>query len=160
MIGQVMDACNNHFIKTIETSLNEMTETGIQGTFSNKYFANQYILLEGTTLNDGVYKLTSATSNELSTILLDEQPDTVYAIYGLAVPKEFLEIVREIESWVASVGNKVGITSESIDDYSVSFDTSKGSAGDWKSAFSTRLNAYRKAYDTIHSTGNMRTKGW
>ena len=160
MIDQVMNAINNHFIKTVETSINPITTTGIEGSFSNPYFTNQYIWVTDTTLNDGVYKLTGATTSKLTAVMSAEVPNVSYVIYGCAPPKEFITLVANIESWVASVGIKNGINSESIDDYSVSFDASKGSPGDWKTAFASQLNAYRKVYDSVPIDYNLKTKGW
>lgn len=159
MIGQVMKACNNYFLMTHENILNEITSTHIKGPFYDTYLQGQYILINGTRLNDGVYQIVSVSSNGLELEgLLPEATVEYFELYGLAPSKEFRSLVSTIEAWVQVNGNKQGITSESIDDYSVSFDSSKGSPGDWKTAFNAQLNSYRKAFNTIPKLGNIRTK--
>jgi len=154
-----MNACNNYFIKTCETALNEITSTHVKPPFFETYVANQYVLIKGTRLNDGVYQIVSVSSNGLELEgLLPENTVDYFELYGLAPTKEFRSLVTKIEAWVAKNSNMQGITSESIDDYSVSFDTSNGSPGDWKSAFNAQLNSYRKIYNTVTNYGNIRTK--
>jgi len=95
---------------------------------------NQYFLIEGSALNDGVYKIGDDLVNETFT----------GTITPLLIPPAFLELVSEIEEYEAK--NKVSaFVSESFGGYSYTKATSaKGSVISWRDAFGTRLNAWRK----------------
>jgi len=159
MIGEVMKACNNYFLISHENLLNEITATHIKGPFYDTYLQGQYVLINDSRLNDGVHQIVSVSSNGLELGgLLPEATGEYFKLYGLAPSKEFRSLVTTIENWVQTNGNKQGVASESIDDYSVSFDSSNGSPGDWKTAFNAQLNSYRKVFNTIRNVGNIRTK--
>lgn len=97
----------------------------------------QYFLIEGSVLNDGVYKY-PATGLEDETFQ--------GTITELRIPKDFLQLVKEIEDWQAKYGTKVGpYQSESFGGYSYSLATTgSGKSIGWKDAFAGRLNAWRK----------------
>lgn len=102
---------------------------------------NQYILIQGSIFNDGVYKYTD------DLVLENETFDGV--ISGLAVPKSFLALADEIMEWQNK--NKDIITSpyssETFDGYSYSMasgNSDENGSKSWYKAFSDRLAMYRK----------------
>nr|DAE24929.1 MAG TPA: hypothetical protein [Siphoviridae sp. ctljn1] len=102
---------------------------------------NQYILIQGSIFNDGVYKYTD------DLVLENETFDGV--ISGLAVPKSFLALADEIMEWQSK--NKDIITSpyssETFDGYSYSMasgNSVENGSKSWYKAFSDRLAMYRK----------------
>lgn len=102
---------------------------------------NQYILIQGSIFNDGVYKYTDDLALENETF------DGV--ISGLAVPKSFLALADEIMEWQNK--NKDIITSpyssETFDGYSyskASGNSAENGSKSWYKAFSDRLAMYRK----------------
>lgn len=102
---------------------------------------NQYILIQGSIFNDGVYKYTD------DLVLENETFDGV--ISGLAVPKSFLALADEIMEWQNK--NKDIITSpyssETFDGYSYSMasgNSAENGSKSWYKAFSDRLAMYRK----------------
>lgn len=101
---------------------------------------NQYFRIVGSVFNDGVYK-----NNEELT-LTDEL--FVGAIWLMAIPKEIIDLDKEISEWVSKYGETVSspYTSESFGGYSYS--KASGSNGSstptWQSCFSSRLNKWRK----------------
>lgn len=103
---------------------------------SPSFFVNQgqYFLIEGSALNDGVYQLGDDLTDE-----------TFFGtVTPLKIPKEFLKLVEEIESFVAN-DKPTAFTSESFGGYSYSRGTtSTGKTASWQNAFGTRLNAWRK----------------
>lgn len=107
----------------------------VDGTLSLPLLDGQYFLIEGSVLNDGVYQYPV-------TDLKDETFSG--AICGMAVPKDFIELTEEIKSY--NDKNTDGpYSSESFGGYSYTKATdSSGNVASWKSAFATRLNAWRK----------------
>lgn len=100
----------------------------------------QYFRIIGSVFNDGVHKYT----DEL--VLTDET--FTGEVWALAVPKALLELVTEIEAWqtrngAAAVGP---YQSESFGGYSYTLKTGDMDGGgvSWQSAFSARLNQWRK----------------
>jgi hypothetical protein len=62
-------------------------------------------------------------------------------LFALAVPSEFISLVEDISTY--SNMETVGLASESLGDYSVSYKDSS----DWQSAFRNKLKAYRRMFD-------------
>ena len=102
----------------------------------------QYFRIVGSVLNDGAWKLGEDT-------LTDEMFSG--AVWSMAVPKAFLELIEEIESWCSA--NKDAINSpyqsESFGGYSYSFKNGVAASGEsvgatWQSQFASRLNPWRK----------------
>lgn len=154
MIANIMKEIKNHFARSVESQAFTITSNSIQGNFNEKYIAGMYIWIKNSFLNDGVYKLTGATSTELTfdadTFTAEDLGDTIF-IFACTPPKDFLSLVTEIEAF----NSKDGVSSESIDDYSVGF----AGDGSWKSAFKKQLNNYRKMWDDDHSQ-NLIKLGW
>ena len=101
----------------------------------NPYIAlqeNQYFRIVGSTFNDGVYKNPT-----------DKLTDETFtgAIWRLAIPKDFLDLVDEITAWGAQYGGNSPFTSESFGGYSY---TKKQGSDTWQGAFKDKLNKWRK----------------
>lgn len=96
---------------------------------------NQYFLIEGSVLNDGVYQYPVS----------DLTDETFYGtVTPLAIPKSFLVLVEEITSYNAS-NQPSAYTSESFGGYSYTKATGRnGNVLGWADVFATRLNAWRK----------------
>ena len=108
----------------------------VGGSIDLPLLNGQYFLIEGSILNDGVYQYPANN-------LMDETFKG--EIVGMAVPKEFLKLVEEIEKYEEKASKSEGYISESFGGYSYTKATdARGNAASWQSAFSTRLNAWRK----------------
>lgn len=157
MLNVVMTHIKNHFARSWEIGQYEIVTDGIVGSFYKKYIVGQYVWLKYSFVNDGVYKITGVTSNKLTldATLTAENTGELIALFGLAVPHDFLTVVTEIENFKS----KDGVTSESIDDYSVSYG---GDGGSWTSVFSGKLSQWRRMYDDdnrVYKEYDIRTKG-
>ena len=134
MLEQVMRDIRNYF--PVESHHGTFTiENGVISPLS--LHAGQYYMIEGSTLNDGVYKYGEPI----------EQPAETFTGYitVLAPPKAFLEIVSEIEAYQAKYGDVTPYTSESFGGYSYTKASgSNGGSISWADAFGKRLNAWRK----------------
>ena len=105
----------------------------------------QYFRIIGSLFNDGVVKYGTT-----------ELTDEVFegSVWFIAIPKDFLSMVAEIEAWQAKFG---GVDSEAMSPFNsesfggYSYSKSGGGASDgstnagtWQAAFGARLNAWRK----------------
>ena len=98
----------------------------------------QYVRIIGSTFNDGVHMLP-----------LDGLADETFdgAIWLMAPPNEFIDLVGEIEAWQESQGSAFSgpFTSESFGGYSYTKKTAQdGSEYGWRDAFASKLNRWRK----------------
>lgn len=97
----------------------------------------QYIRIEGSVFNDGVYRFTDSMN------LQDEVFNGRVTL--LAPPREFLDLAAEIESYVASGKDAGPYVSESFGGYTYTKATgASGGVATWQDVFRTRLNAWRK----------------
>lgn len=143
----VMDSINNHFVKSTEKKQVEFTADSIKFDFTETYLVGMYVIVTDSYLNDGIYKIASVSDGviEVEEPLSVEKTDKDVTIYASAPPQAFVGLVSEIKAFGH---DKLGVASESIDDYSVSY-TGDGS---WQSVFKSRLNQYRKVYPDIPTT--------
>lgn len=95
----------------------------------------QYFRIIGSVFNDGLHQYPAEG-------LTDEDFDG--AIWALAIPKNILDIAKEIEEYNAKSGDRT-YTSESFGGYSYSKATnSNGLPVGWQEVFSAKLKPYRK----------------
>lgn len=139
MIGLVLREINNYFIKDISEST-EITTT-IKVKNPDKFVVGQYIFIYKSILNDGVYKIEDITGSYLTLDETLQAESTKARVYGLAIPKDVLTLIGEIETY--NNGNASGVQSESLGDYSVTYGSNGGT---WQQVFRAKLNAYRKPY--------------
>ena len=146
-ISEVMREINRWFPRTYENVVVAIAATGktITGDFAETYLAGQYICLQHSVLNDGVYTIVSVTGVAGAYILtvsetLRTETNRVN-VFALQPPRDFIDLVTEIDAYTS----KDGVASEKIDDYSVSFKNDGG----WKAAFRERLNTYRRLYPDL-----------
>ena len=107
------------------------------GTISLPFLQDgQYFLIQGSTFNDGVFQYPAT----------DLTNETFHGeIFPLRVPKDFLELVKEIEKWQEENGASGLYQSESFNGYSYTRATNKeGEDITWKDAFKGRLKVWRK----------------
>jgi hypothetical protein len=98
----------------------------------------QYFRIVGSVFNDGVHRYPASG-------LTDE----VFSgtVWSLAVPKDLLDLVAEIEEWQKKNGERAAgpYQSESFGGYSYTLKSgSEGFGASWQSAFASRLNVWRK----------------
>lgn len=98
----------------------------------------QYFRIIGSVFNDGVYKYPAGgLTGEVFT----------GAVWALAIPKDFLDLVAEIEEWQKENGEKAAapFQSESFGGYTYTLKSgADGFGASWQNAFASRLNIWRK----------------
>lgn len=144
-----MRECRNYFSISYERGQFEIIN-GIIG-LSNNYLVGQYIYVAGSILNDGVYLL----NDTLYT--LDGSRDESFngIVYGLSVPREFIELVNKIDKFTQSKeGQESNITSASFGIQSQSFGTdNNGVRAGWQTVFRNELHKYRRMTPDINIYG-------
>lgn len=143
-IETVLKECNNFFYRTKEVDRFTIADGNIEviGT----YLVGQYIRISNSMANDGIYKIESIVDSKIFiTGLIDETFEGT--IYGLAIPKSFINLVTDIETY-DSGKTKSNTTSESFNNYSVSYAKDKnGSPLQWQGIFKSELDTFRQMYD-------------
>lgn len=148
MLDEVCAYLHNYFDRDLPKYFGEIViASGELVGFSDKLQVGQYFRIAGSVFNDGVYKFpATGLTNE-----------TFYngAVWAMAVPKDLLDIVKDIEAWQAEYGKTDSaamspFNSESFGGYSYS---KSGGAADslgmsnpsaWQSVFASRLARWKK----------------
>jgi hypothetical protein len=132
-------ACNNFFECSSEYGRYTISENAI--AVRGDYKAGQYVRIMDSLLNDGVYKIASVEAGKitLDATLTDEE--FCGYIVGLAIPNDFIALAEKVEAFT----NR-GIASESIPNYSVSFNAKNG-----VEAYRSDLQAYMKPFQSRYS---------
>lgn len=145
-IEVLMQECNNYFYKTYESNTFAISNGVI--TTQGKYLVGQYIKIEGSILNDGVYKVESMDSNKIN---IKELQDEVFegCIFGLSVPKGFIDLSTKIQEFLDNPKAKpTDISSESFNNYSWSKGKKTNGANiTWNDVFRDDVYSYRQLYD-------------
>ena len=141
---EVLRYLNNYFFRFKEVGNFTIENNKIIG-LKGKYIKGQYLLIEGSILNDGVIKVENIVGDGmyLEKPFNEEFKGTVYS---LAIPQSLISLVDEINTWKAD-NNKTDIISESFEGYSYSRANSNGQVATWKDVFKEELKGYRKVTD-------------
>ena len=129
-------ACNNFFERSSEYGRYTISENAI--AVRGDYKAGQYVRIMDSLLNDGVYKIASVEAGEITLNATITDEEFCGYIVGLAIPNEFITLAAK----VAAFTNR-GISSESIPNYSVSFNAKNG-----VEAYRSDLQAYMKPFQS------------
>ena len=143
MIGQVCAECKNYFVQP-DVDIHVSNYTVTNGQIGPVPFLKdgQYYRIVGSALTDGVYK--HGTDDAA---LMEEE--FYGAVWAMRVPKEFLDLVDDIQAWEEKYSAALAspYTSESFDIYSKSKAVaSDGGAYTWRDQFKARLNAFRRMF--------------
>ncbi len=146
----VMREVKNFFEISSETG--GFSLAGGKIALKDKYKAGQYILLSGSLLANGVYKI-AADENGVYTLegaAVDE--DWSGIVFGLAVPPDFVALCAEIKAFNDNPANAPSaITGETVKGhYTWSKATgANGTPAGWREVFRTRLQPFRKMFTGV-----------
>ena len=145
MLTEILQYLKNWFCRTKYYGTFTIKNGNIDGfdngvEFIDNYLKNgQYFRIIGSALNDGVWKYPA-------TELQDETFEG--AVWGLGIPRDFIALADEISAWQEENGKLAAspFQSESFHNYSYTKARGNTENGDssWKTAFASRLNAWRK----------------
>ncbi|MCR0429233.1 hypothetical protein MKC53_04390 [[Clostridium] innocuum] len=137
MLDDVLKHLNNWFL--VPDGIHEGTFSIENGRIDLSDFLQkgQYFRICGSVFNDGVYEYEPEA-------LIDET--FTGTIWALSVPRQLISLVHDIEEYEASDGSKPSqYKSESFGGYSYTRNVgADGAPVSWKTAFRSRLNAWRK----------------
>lgn len=136
MLYEIMKHIRNFFVRGEKIQGEFHIE---DGSISLPLLDGQYFLIEGSILNDGVYRYPIDVEVQML-------PDETFfgTITPLAPPQDFISLCNEIEEYNNKVPASV-YTSESFGGYSYQKATDKdGNVAGWQSAYKKRLDVYRK----------------
>ena len=147
MLQQVCENLCNYFIKDRLDGKYEITG----GTISLSLLDGQRFLINGSTLNDGMYTYHEtwiANDDDTDAVGLHDETFTG-TICALAVPPAVIALSGEINEWVAKYGEQVNspYTSESVlgvYSYDKAEGTGAGGSVSWKDVYADRLKRWRK----------------
>lgn len=155
MLNEVIEYLNNYFFKytlgittySYTRDLTFTTNNTIEADFTDTFLVGEYILIEGTRLNDGIYKIsaidtTSITIDATLDITISAEAEISAEITKLFIPKELIATIAEIKTYNTTTTD--GIASESQGTRSVSYATSTNGSSGWQNAFKSRLARYKK----------------
>lgn len=130
--------CNNFFDISKEYGNFEILNNKIYLEPKEAYYPNQYIRIQNSVFNDGVYKILSVANDGLTIDATLTNEDTRrIVVYGLAIPNDFKNLADEI----ITNGKIENVDSESISRYSVSYGDGGSS---WQNVYYKQLLPYRK----------------
>lgn len=138
MLERVLTYIHNRF----EVSAHSGTWQVADGSLYLPFFQDgQYYWITGSIFNDGLHQYPSDD-------LTDEEFKGI--VYGLAIPKQVIELSLEIKDWEEKNGDQANgpFQSESFGGYSYTkgSDSGDGNLSGWQKAFASRLNPWRKLY--------------
>lgn len=142
---EILNYINNYFAISKEENNFNINNNAIQ--VRGNYLQGQYIKLEGSILNDGIYKVETLVDNTI-TIVGAINEEFKGTIYGLAIPKEIIGLSKKFEEQKEKIVSSV-YDSESFGEYS--YTLAKNSKGEVYTAIDTirnDLKKYRKMRDT------------
>jgi hypothetical protein len=144
MLQNILDYLNNYFVRTREL-FTAVVSDGITGTFSKTYAIGQYISIDNTLINNGVYKITGVSTSKLTLDATLTAETVTGVVWGLAIPKVVLTLATEIASYDST--SQKGVMSESQGNRSISYGngTTSGSSN-WQSVYKSNLMPYKKIY--------------
>lgn len=155
MLNEVLVYLNNYFFEYSSGAKKysyskdiAFTSTGtMTGDFTDTFLAGEYVLIENTRLNDGVYKIsaiddTTITIDATLDLTIDTEASITTTITKCYIPKDLLAIIAEIKTYNTNVTD--GVSSESQGNRSISYSANGTASSGWQNAFGSRLAKYRK----------------
>lgn len=143
-MDKILRYLNNYFFRFKEVGEFEIVDNKLTGT-KGQYLEGQYLLVEGSYLNDGVLEVLSVGENEIG---LKKACSEKFkgVVYSLAIPNSLKELAKEIEEWEED-NKKTDIISESFEGYSYTKANVNGRVATWKDVFKEELKQYRSVSD-------------
>lgn len=152
MLNSVLREINNYFFEyTLGVKdfsyTKDVTFTGTDtltaSDFSDTFIVGEYILIEDSRVNNGVYLITAidGTTITIDTTLdltITTEPEREVTLTKCFIPGELLALVEDIKTYDTNI--TTGLTSESQGNRSVSYGDSSG----WKKAFTSDLSIYKR----------------
>jgi hypothetical protein len=144
MLNEVCAEIRNYFTYRNDILIGDYKIEGGIITPPVDFKDNEYIRIIGSRKNDGVHKITEE---------LEDEGEFHGSIWRMSPPKDFLQLVADIEAWQEKNGTVDSaamspFNSESFGGYSYSKSSGNSNEGaydnSWKAPFASRLKMYRR----------------
>lgn len=135
MLYEICNEINNFFTTNEDKKIGLIEIKDGQLSPSFDLVNGQYYRIIGSVFNDGIHKYGVGR-------LQDEEFKG--AVWLMRVPKDFLDLVKEIQSYVEKNDQTNTFVSESFGGYSYTKATKDGMPLNWRDVYRKRLNMWRK----------------
>ncbi|MCK4328328.1 hypothetical protein KAX02_00640 [candidate division WOR-3 bacterium] len=148
ILEEVLAYLNNYFVDgfapniyvtftAVDKKITLSTEDETLDNIGVELEAAQYLRIEGSKLNDGIFKVDSVGTNYIvvEETLIDEEADYIN-LYELAIPQKLLSLVTEMIAWSGTNNVK----SERLGPHSITYDKPVTVF----TSFESRLKRWRK----------------
>ena len=135
MLAEICQEINNFFTSREDKKIGLIEIKDGQLSPSFDLVNGQYYRIIGSIFNDGIYKYGE-----------DELQDETFdgAVWLMKIPKDFLDLSKEIQSYVEKNDQTNIFVSESFGGYSYTKATKDGAPLSWRDVYKKRLNRWRK----------------
>ena len=151
MLNQVLKYLNNYFFEytngtrsySYSKDVTFTSSATMSADWTDTYIVGEYILVEGSRLNDGVYLISAIDATDITIdstldITVSTEPEVSVTVSKCYIPKELIDIIADIKTYESN--SNPGISSESQGNRSVTYNGSS----DWKTVYQSALSKYRK----------------
>lgn len=145
-LSKMCDFYKNYFDRNQPKFYGEISiENGNLVGFDDKLLTGQYFRIVGSVFNDGIY--------QYPTTDLQEETFDNGAVWAMAIPKDFLDYVKEVEDWEKKYSGADSaalspFNSESFGGYSYSKSNGQTNNGydsnSWQAAFASQHGRWKK----------------
>jgi len=145
---KIMKAINNFFTYKMESGSYAISGSDIEGKFGNVYLTGMYIVIQDSYLNDGLYKISSASSTKITVeeTLITEDTSETMIIANCKIPEDFITLSTEISTYIS--GSTTGIKSKQLGKLSITYNGDSS----WESVYSNELSSYRRMYNDFETS--------
>jgi len=151
-VGEVLGYLNNYFVDsylpgtTVDFDAETSTIAFEDGIDEDEVLADQYVRIEGSKLNDGVFKISEVGTDVLTVDgTLYDEPDAYIYFYALAIPPTLLSLITEMQTWETDhpAGGE-NVQSETLGPHSITYASGGAGGTGIFSNFASRLKRWRK----------------
>lgn len=139
--GMILPIWNSFYQYEVDATFT--TNDTISGDFEDTYLVGEYIRIENTRLNDGVYLITAIDDTSITvdatldiTISTEEEITTLFTKCN--IPKQLVSLIADIKTYDSASND--GIKSETQGDRSVSYNIDSS----WQAVYKNKLGRYKK----------------
>ena len=152
MLNAVLREINNYFFEYSSGSKQfsyskdvtfTTNNTLIASDFSDTFIVGEYILIENSRINNGVFLITAIDGTTITIdatldLTITTEPERSVTLTKCFIPGELLALIEDVKTYDTNI--TTGLASESQGNRSVSYGDSSG----WKKAFSSDLSIYKR----------------
>ncbi|MHA1302990.1 MAG: hypothetical protein ACTSPI_04735 [Candidatus Heimdallarchaeaceae archaeon] len=134
---------NQQYLYQYSRDIEFTTTNTLTGDFADTYLAGEYIRIQGSRLNDGIYLIdtindTTITIDATIDQIIRTEPEIGIVLIKAHIPQDLITLISEIKTYNST--GIIPIAGESQGNRSVTY--AKDSS--WKSVYNGQLSIYKK----------------